>query len=521
MPELPNPSDVYTQFMALPPARRALLVATAAGSLLFFAWVSLGTVRVDDQVLFRGLPEAEVARVIDALEGEGIAYTLADGGTTVKVPSARLHEARIRVASRGLPMGGGVGFELFDRPGFGVTDFVHRVNYQRALQGELARSVEQLAPVARARVQLALPDRSPFVGRRKREPSASVVLRTEPGHELASNQVAAIVHLVSSSVEELKPERVSVVDDRGQLLSAQAEGAVGAAAPPGTRSYQARLESDLARRIEAILEPTVGAGRVVATVSADLDWTQTETTEERYDPNSQIERSEQRTEETSSEGGLEAGGVPGARANTPGGDVGAPGAEGAASKRTTETINYELSKRVIHSRKGIAQLERLSAAVLVDGKPVEGEGADFEPWAAEDLKQFEALARQAVGFSEERGDELVLTSAPFRTLEFAEDAAGGGLSPGLLLIVSQLLRYGMLIGVVALFGLLVVKPLARSVESGGALSLPARVADLQAQQADGAGEAAAVAAASGADARTIDVPGDDAVKALRTWLRQG
>src|SRR5690606_16407050 len=290
--------NLRTQFLAWPLPRRLLFVGTAVGSLVFFLWLGLGAGAVPYATLFRGVAPEEMAKLVAALEAERIPFELADEGTTIRVPSDRVHAARIRLAGQGLPSGGGAGFELFDKSDFGVTDFVHRVNYRRALQGELARSIAQLEPVARARVQIALPERSPFVGDRERKPSASVIVELRPGSELSAAQVRGVVHLVSSAVEDLAADRVTVVDGRGRMLAPAGDDGVDPAQPAGTGEYQARLERELGRRVEAILAPVVGAGRVVAQVRADLDWTQTEQTEERYDPESQVERSEQRSVET-------------------------------------------------------------------------------------------------------------------------------------------------------------------------------------------------------------------------------
>jgi flagellar M-ring protein FliF len=514
--------DLFAQLAALSVGRRLALALVGLGSLAFFGYLVVANAAGSYRVLYRDLPDDQMAKLVDALDAERIAYRLEPGGA-ILVPRERVPEARIRLAEKGLPSCSGIGFELFDRPGFGVTDFVHRVNYQRALQGELARSIEQLDPVDRARVQLALPERSPFVGEGARQPSASVVVRVAPGQELEAPQVSAIVHLVASSVESLKPENVSVVDDRGRLLSARTEGALGEGAPAGARSYQTRLERELASRIESMLEPMVGAGRVVAKVSADLDWTETETTEERFDPDSQIERSQQKSEEKSSDGS--GGGVPGARANLPG-EAG-PAAQGSTSSnvRTSETINYELSKLVTRSRSGVAKVKRITAGVLMDGKPG-AEGGAFTPWDPQELQRFEGLARQAIGFSEQRGDQIVVSSAPFRSVELGDDPGGSTLSPDLVFLGVEVARYSLLIAAVAALGFLVVRPLARSLAPQSELALPARVEDLERLAAGAAGGGVAYGGggeggAAGASGVPIGARKDEAVRTLKTWLKEG
>lgn len=510
--------NLRTQFLAWPLPRRLLFVGTAVGSLVFFLWLGLGAGAVPYATLFRGVAPEEMAKLVSALEAERIPFELADEGTTIRVPSDRVHAARIRLAGQGLPSGGGAGFELFDKPDFGVTDFVHRVNYRRALSGELARSIAELEPVARARVQIALPDRSPFVGDRERQPSASVVVDLKPGAELSRAQVRGIVHLVSSAVESLAPERVTVIDGRGRLLSPTHEG-VDPAQPAGTGEYQTRLEAELAQRVEAILTPVVGVGRVVARVRADLDWTQTEHTEERFDPDSQVARSEQRTSETDEDGTGLAEGVPGVASNVPGAGVEATGsgAGGRRTARSTETINYEISKTVRRSVEPSGTLQRLTVAVLIDGRGTDG----GEAWGAESLREFEELAKRAVGFSEERGDQLTITTAPFRIGDAGDGFEGGGagewLSPQAWALLGQGVRGALALAALVLFALLVVRPLAGAVGGAALPGLPMRVEELETQLA---GESLPASASMPDPAELVRTRASESVRAIQSWLQQ-
>ncbi|MDJ0869728.1 MAG: flagellar basal-body MS-ring/collar protein FliF [Myxococcota bacterium] len=514
--------NARTQFNAWSPARRAVFVASAAGSLAFFLWIGFGAAQPRYGLLFAGLAGDEMAQVVEALEGENIPYRLDAGGSAVHVPSAQIHLARIRLAGQGLPAGGGSGFELFDKPDFGVTEFVHRVNFRRAIQGELARSVAQLEPVARARVQIAVPERSPFVGDDARRPSASVVVELRPGADLDAGQVRGIVHLVSSSVESLAPERVTVVDQHGRMLSASGQE-VEAGQPAGTGRYQTGLERALGERVESILGRTVGPGRVVAQVRADLDWTQTEHTTERFDPDSQVERSEQRTTETEEDLTGDAGGVPGARSAVPGGE--APGAaNGTRSSRVSETINYELTKTVSRSVDPTGTIRRLTVAVLLDGQPTED--GSFRPWDEQSLRQFEELAKGAVGFNEERGDQFTLTAAPFRTFSFQEEP-GGGLSPELLLIVGDALRALAGLGVVLLFATLVLRPILKTLGANAAPAVPARVADMEAMLAESEAGAAGLPEATTSGRSGAEQLGqlardrsDESLRTIQGWIKQ-
>ncbi len=512
--------NLIEQIQALPPGRRLVLLATGCGSLAFFLWLAFGAASPEYRGLYRGLAEDEIASVADGLRAEGIDYRLADGGTSILVPAAQVYEARIRMASQGLPGRGASGFELFDRPGFGVTEVVHRVNYLRAVQGELARSVERLEPVERARVQLVIPERRSVVAARQRKPRASVVVQLRPGRALDEEQVRAIVHLVASSVESLQLGDVTVVDDAGRLLAPQGDAVAGARAAGGAPGYQKRVENELAGRIESILEKTVGPGGVIARVRAEMDWTESETTEESFDPDSQVARSEHRSSEDSKDAVASTGGVPGIASNTPGlpgGGATGGGETGSSANRSEETINYEISKTVSRRVTPMGRLERLSIAVLVAEPVASGEGEAAEGWSAEDLESFEQLARQAVGFSEERGDSITVTSAPFRspTGDFPEESP---LGPELLLLISSAVRaLAVLLGLFA-FGRFVLRPLLGTLASPAPAGLPARVADLEAQIAAGAGS---VSAADAAPALPSGARGDDAVKTIRNWLNQG
>lgn len=521
-------SNLVSQLRSLPPQRQLVLGLTAAGSLAFFLWLSAGLAKPEFRPLYRGLADDEVASVADALEAEKIEYRLADGGTTLLVPAESVYEARMRVAGRGLPTGSSAGFELFDRPAFGVTDFVHRVNYARAVQGELARSIEQLDPVKRARVQVALPERSSVIAARERRPSASVVVGLQPGRQLGPEKTRAVVHLVASAIEGLDPADVTVVDDAGRLLApTDGDSPDGMVPAGGAPAFQQGLEAELAGRIESMLEKTVGPGGVIARVRADMDWSQSETTEEIFDPDSQVARSEQRTTETSRDGSLTEGGVPGVASNTPDSVAAAEpaGGEGSASERTAETINYEISKTVRHQSTPRGRLDRLSIAVLVAERPGEEPGTT-RPWDAESLSLFESLTRQAVGFDEDRGDRITVTSAPFRAPDIALDEEGTLLRPEWVLLLMTLARGAAILVALVLFARLVVRPALEALARAPTRELPARVSELEADFATAQAAAApSVPAARRTVAEQIGAsaggPSEESIKTLRNWLNQG
>jgi len=507
-------SSIIDQLRALPPGRRAALLLSAVASLAFFTWISVGMGGDDYRLLYRGLAMDEAGKVVEALKGDNVPYRIEEGGTAIYVPAALVYETRLQVAGKGLPRGGSPGLEIFDKPGFGVSDFVNQVNYQRALQGELARSIEQLAGVERARVQIASPKHRGFVAARSQKPSASVVVGLRAGADLDPNQIRGIVHLVASSVQGLSPEQVTLVDQRGHMLAPDPGGTLGPGAPAGALAHQERLERELAERIESILGRSVGQGAVVAWVRADLDWTQTESTEERYDPDSQVARSERVSSENSADGGPTASGVPGIGSNSPDGQAGASSSTGRTDTRSTETINYEISKTVSRTVAPLGTLQHLDVAVLIDENAHEG------GWSPEALQQFEDLAKHAIGFSAERGDQIAVRSAPFHSIELGEE--GRDLfKPEILLLASMVLRFVGVLLALFLFARMIVRPLVARLAATPAASLPLRAGDLELQLAGGAAGAALPDGASGAAAVPAHVATEENMQALRSWLKEG
>ena len=360
-----------------------------------------------------------------------------------------------------------------------------------------------------------------------------MVVRLEPGRELDRVQVRAVVHLVASSIESLDPADVTVVDGAGRLLAPQGEESPGTLPPGGAPGHQERVEAELARRVESILEPVVGMGGVVARVSADMDWTESKVTEERYDPNSQVARSETRTDEFESIGAD--GGAPGFAANT--GEGGGLDGGPAGSTRVSETFNYEISKTVSQSLTAMGTIKRLSVAVLVDSaQAVDGatksEDETSEPiWSPESLQRFEQLAMQAVGYSEERGDRIVVSAAPFRAPEIQVEE-GFVVDPEWMIFGSQAVRVLAQLLALVLFAQFVVKPFLKTVSAtasetaaAGALGLPASVAALEGQLEGGEGSAdfpipdapltLAEKVSREAERRT-----EDSVTTIRNWLNQ-
>jgi flagellar M-ring protein FliF len=383
------------------------------------------------KVLFSNVSEKDGGAIIAQLSQMNVPYRLSGGGSVIEVPSDVVYKTRLQLASQGLPKGGGVGFDLLERQRFGTSQFVEQVNYQRGLEGELAQTIRALREVQDARVHLAIPRPSVFL-RENQRPSASVMIALHPGRGLDQGQVSGIVHLVASSVPELSPRQVTVVDQSGKLLSGAADDLSTSGLDRSQMKYLHQIEDDIARKIEAILRPLTGPDNVRAQVAAALDFSQVEQTSETYrpnnDPRDQAMRSQQSTEATSqTPQGPQ--GVPGALSNTPPGAASAPlvqppqteaggaaaGPPMASTSQRDSKVNYELDKTIRHTRTEVGTIKRLSVAVVVNHKRVvdkTGE-AKLQPYDPKEMAQIQTLVREAMGFDKDRGDTVNVVNAPF------------------------------------------------------------------------------------------------------------
>ncbi|QJT81355.1 flagellar basal-body MS-ring/collar protein FliF [Kosakonia sp. MUSA4] len=421
-----------------------LMVAAAAAVAIVVAMV-LWAKSPDYRTLFSNLSDQDGGAIVTQLTQMNIPYRFADGNGAIEVPADKVHELRLRLAQQGLPKGGAVGFELLDQEKFGISQFSEQVNYQRALEGELARTIETLGPVKSARVHLAMPKPSLFV-REQKSPSASVTVNLQPGRALDDGQISAMVHLVSSAVAGLPPGNVTVVDQGGRLLT-QA-GTAGRDLNDAQLKYTADVEGRIQRRIEAILGPIVGNGNVHAQVTAQLDFANKEQTEEQYSPNggdpAQAVLRSRQVNSSEQIGGQYPGGVPGALSNQPAPANSAPittqnnqqNAQGQQGTNTStanssnvgprntthnETNNYEVDRTIRHTKMNVGDIERLSVAVVVNYRTLaDGKTAAL---TADQLKQIEDLTREAMGYTEKRGDTLNVVNSPFN----ATDDIGGQL----------------------------------------------------------------------------------------------
>lgn len=411
------------------PTRSKLMLGAGAAMLFAVLVVTFISSRQPDwKVLYANLSDRDGGSVIAALAQLNVPHKFTEGGGAIMVPADKVHDARLKLATQGLPKGGAVGFELMENQKFGVTQFQERLNFQRGLEGELARSIMAMPTVESARVHLALPNQTAFL-REQQKPSASVLVSLHGGRTLDRTQIAGIVHLVASSVPELNPRAVSVVDQTGTLLS-QPPGEAPNGLDASQLQYVRQIEQNLASRVLAILEPLVGAENVRAQITADVDFTQSESTAEIYKPNqgdaAAAIRSQQVSEGQSGAAAM-VGGVPGALSNQPPGNATAPingasqalsaggVANGNVSGKRDATTNYEVDKTVRVVRNASGVVRRLNAAVVLNHVSTTASNGKVttSPIPAAQMEQINALVREAVGFSKDRGDSLNVVNAPF------------------------------------------------------------------------------------------------------------
>ncbi len=440
-------TDLLTADQATPPAKPsmvsevlnspklgAFVTLAAAIALVIAAWMY--NQQPDMKVLYGNLSDRDGGAIIAALQQMNVPYKFTDGGA-ILVPSAKVHEARLQLAQQGLPKGGTVGFELMETQKLGTSQFQEQVNYQRGLEGELARTIQALAAVETARVHLGLAKPSVFL-KDQEKPTASVMLTLRGGRTLDRGQVSAIVHLVSNSVPDLPPKNVSVVDQSGSLLS-DAPRDENSALDESQLKYVRDVEQGLTRRVENILGPLLGMENVRAQVTAELDFTRGEKADEVFkpnqDPTAAAVRSQQSTESHSTDGTKD-GGVPGALTNQPPADAKAPitAAKTAAPAPATpvpsndnkeSTTNYEVDKSLIYTQRPAGSVKRLSVAVVVNNKQeVDAKGkVTSRPLTPAENAQMLQLVQNAVGFDKTRGDVVNLVNAPFNATEKVPPAA--------------------------------------------------------------------------------------------------
>jgi flagellar M-ring protein FliF len=383
----------------------------------------------DFKPLFTGVSAEDAAAIVQKLKESGVEYRLPDGGGSVLAPSARVAEMRLNLAAAGLPKTGRIGFELFDKTNLGATEFAEHVNYRRALEGELERSVASLAEVEQARVHLTFPKDSVFLDAQQ-PAKASVLVKTRPGAALSKQNVVAINHLVASAVEGLSPDAVSVLDMNGNLLGRPkpASPADGSEASEASLEYRRKIEADLLAKVNSTLEPLLGANKFRASVSVECNFSGSEQSEEVFDPTRSVMVSSERTEDST--GGSRTSGVPGTASALPR-PTSRPASNSKGLSRVTENITYQTSRTVRKTRLPAGDIRRMSLAVLVDQDVSWEPGpSGFKrvllPPSPEKLKVIRDLVTGIAGFSAERGDQLVVETLPFETTLLLEPPAAPG-----------------------------------------------------------------------------------------------
>ncbi|WPM31644.1 flagellar basal-body MS-ring/collar protein FliF [Hydrogenobacter sp. T-2] len=400
-------NNLKDRFLALSTPQKIALIAIPILTLVaLIALITLAT-KPNYTVLYSGLSQEDMSAVMVELDKEGINYKVGQDGRSILVPEQQARDIRLKLAAKGIPSKGIVGYEVFDRTGMGVSDFQNQVNFKRAVEGELARTILRMSGIEDVRVNIGMPQRSIFL-REEEEPTASVFVKLKPGYELTPEQVKAIRNLVSASVPRLKPKNVVVVDDKGRDLTAMLDEAESTVQDKELR-LKAEFERRLEREVQKALEEALGFGTVKVKVSADLDFTKREQREEIYDPDMTAVVSQQKKRERTTTGGI--AGIPGAQANIPPGAGAVAGAGQVLTERSETITNYEVSKKEVYSVDPLIKVRRLSVGVLVDSNI-----KDL------DLEKIRRIVSASAGIDTQRGDVITVEAIPFQKPVFEKPA---------------------------------------------------------------------------------------------------
>jgi flagellar M-ring protein FliF len=438
-------SKLWQGFDSLSAGRKLSVIAAALITAAGIGLMVYLTNQVEYRVLFSNLSAEDAGNIVGKLNEKKIPYKISSAGNVISVPAEKVSELRLELAAAGLPQGSGVGFEIFDNKTLGATEFEQQLNYRRALQGELARTINGLDEIQSSRVHIALPKDSLFSEMQKR-PTASVTLRLKSGKSIRPAQIEGIVHLVASSIEGMNPEDVMVVDSRGTILSTNQNESKLSKLSSSQVDFQRSTEKDLSGRIQSMLENVVGKGKAVVRVTAELDFRVTEKTEESYDAEAPVVRSVQRNSEK-----INAVGKTGAVSDNP------------EKEKLDEVVNYEINKVVNKTVMPVGETKKLSIAVLVDGtykKNEKGE-AVYQPRTKNEIESLEDLVRKSAGFNAQRGDQVVVTNMPFGKAE-AEEAPTTSLKERVETFTPIMGYMAIVIGIIFIL-LFIVRPLIKNI----------------------------------------------------------
>jgi len=418
-------------------SKKILIAMFFAGGFALITVLWLWTQAPEFRVLYTNLSPEDAGAVVEKFKEQHIPYQFSGGGSTILVPSEQVHDLRLQLASQGLPQGTGVGFEIFDKSSLGTSEYAQKLNFRRALQGELARTISQLDEVSSARVHLVIPEPVLF-SEQQEEARAAVVVNLRPGQVLSPSQIQGITHLISGSVTGLKPSAITIVDSKGQIRSKGSEEGNALQMSSTQMEYQKNLEQELENKIETILTRVVGPNKTVVRVSSLLNFRQVELTEERFDPDTQVVRSEQRSQgqangTSQSKAPL---GIPGVSSNLPAAQALPEGGTRNQnnSQTTNEVINYEISKTVSRVVEPSGTIKQLSVAVMIDGNyetNTDAEGVTtrkYIPRGEEEMGKLEEIVKKTMGYSVERKDQVEVVNISFSTSPEVEDTTMASLS---------------------------------------------------------------------------------------------
>lgn len=481
-------SQLSGLFNSLSTGKKAGFIIFMILGLSAFLGVVYFSSRPQFRLMYSNLPADDLSAIVGKLRDDKIPYRIGAGGDSVSIPEKAFYEVKMNLAASGLPKGGSIGFELFDQKTMGMTQFQQRVYFLRAVQGELERTINQLAAVESTRVHLVMPKKTLFKEDRK-EPTASVIVKFKTNARLSADEVEGITFLIAGSVEGMDPKSVTLLDSRGRLLSKRATGEAAGPVSSAMIDYRRRLETGLESQITELIGRIVGPDKVAATVTAMLDFRQVSKVKEVYDPDNQVARSEQVRDEKTEGSEQSSSAAPGIEANLPGGAGGGGGSSTNQTTKKNETINYEIGKTISHITEPVGEIKKLSIAVLVDGTYVISEGEEgqeirtYRERSAEEMSKITSLIKNAVGYSETRGDALVVENIPFLPVFEAPSAPVSAFDAVRIGTIVNYVMYGLLLLMVGYMGLRMVRFLTTepSYQAMGELAglLPSRVGELE------------------------------------------
>ena len=459
---IPPKKNAFQVLRDWPLQRQLALGGVLLVSITLFTVLIIQVRTADQQLLYANLSANDAASVTEWLKGQKVPYSLKDGGKSIWIPADQIYQTRLDLAANGLPSGGGVGFEIFDKQSFALTDYVQKVNFTRALQGELARTISSLAPVESTRVHLAIPEKRLFKNQQK-SATASVIVSLVAGRTLEPGQVQGIINLVAGSVTGLTPENVKVIDSNGVVLEGFKRAEDSRLLSTDMLAFQREIETQMQMRAEDLLEKTMGPERALVRVSANIDFSKVEKTEELYDGNDPVIRSEQVSSESSTS--ATNGGIPGVESNLQG-NAGGGGGSGPTHNKNSRITNFEISKTVSHTVNPVGTITGISVAVLVaDRTKVNSETGEVTtiPRTEEELESIKNMVATAIGLVPSRGDKINVQSMPFiETADKGDSTSGSAITTIMNFI--PLLKYALIFLGIFLTYFIFLRPVMKTVK---------------------------------------------------------